>query len=1079
MHPTLRYSLRGALCGALLVSVLWAAPAVVVAPNGDDQANGGPQAPLKTLGGALARARQLRTQGEVGEIRVEIRSGAYVLAEPLALTPADSELTFAAAPGARVTVTSGQAVTGWTKWRGDVWQAPLPAAVDPSKGRIRSLFYEGKAQPRSREPNPENGDWRYTGWLFVDQPASDGDRRSFTANLRDVPPVASPQNVEVDIFPWHGWNNSVVGLAAMDVASGRIDLTADVSYHLSPGNRFRLENAPEWIDQLGEWAVDPAARVVYFRAPVSGLAKVFGGSKPSKPVLVPALPTLVQLQGDATTAQPVRNVSFIGLEFTCSLPGSAVVLDTVRECRFESCTFRDLGGTAIEFKNANRGNIINQCTFARLGASGVTMFPGTTGHCTDNVISHNLFHDLGMVDRHVAAVYAGTSNGNLIAHNLIHHMPRYAISFKHGFGRNIVEWNEIRWTNLETNDTGAIESWQWEPRQAPEYDRGNVIRHNLIADTVGLKASPGGRLVAPTFNWGIYMDDYSSRNEIVGNLIVRTVLGGICLHGGWENLCQYNISVDGTTAAVYYNNIKGRMQGNRVLNNIFYNRDQGPRIHLGGNTPEQIATHDFNLYWPQPTVQGLANVTKGEEPWQAWRGRGYDTHSEVVDPDFVNPAVDDFRLRPDSPALRLGFRATDFSEVGLRGTDMWTASVQMAALSPVKLPKQLPPEEMPRPAPLHASQPTVVAFVNTGGVNVDGLPLAEEWSGLYSVDRLLIAERPNYGGMAKSWAFASVMHDAQYLHVALDVPVPGGPDTIAGTPRWGHDDGAELCVRAVTRKGDTGPIVVLRGYPSSHLESSTEAGASSEEAAAIGAETRFAAIRSKAGWTAEYAVPVARLGVPAEDIDHFRFNIGIRKKRTNEWLAWVGTSAENWRVDEAGIVKLSPAVLKTAPQVLLNGGFDEPDGARPRHWFLFGDKVDQQGVGEVLQTLEGAGGTPCLQLSAKVPPTHGIGAMQTVPTPAAGTYLLSLYVRGKGLAVKDGEAGLIVSVRYIPIEGRGRMQARNHQQVVSKVSSLWEPMELPVEIPADTAVMTVTIQFRNATGTVWVDKASLHPVAEK
>jgi hypothetical protein len=40
--------------------------------------------------------------------------------------------------------------------------------------------------------------------------------------------------------------------------------------------------------------------------------------------------------------------------------------------------------------------------------------------------------------------------------------------------------------------------------------------------------------------------------------------------------------------------------------------------------------------------------------------------SVIADPMFVNPANYDFRLRPDSPALKMGFQQIDLSTVGPR-----------------------------------------------------------------------------------------------------------------------------------------------------------------------------------------------------------------------------------------------------------------------------------------------------------------------------------------------------------------------------------------------------------------------------
>jgi hypothetical protein len=46
---------------------------------------------------------------------------------------------------------------------------------------------------------------------------------------------------------------------------------------------------------------------------------------------------------------------------------------------------------------------------------------------------------------------------------------------------------------------------------------------------------------------------------------------------------------------------------------------------------------------------------------------GRELHSVVADPLFVDPAHDDYRLRPASPAFPLGFKPIDLGQVGLRG----------------------------------------------------------------------------------------------------------------------------------------------------------------------------------------------------------------------------------------------------------------------------------------------------------------------------------------------------------------------------------------------------------------------------
>ena len=55
----------------------------------------------------------------------------------------------------------------------------------------------------------------------------------------------------------------------------------------------------------------------------------------------------------------------------------------------------------------------------------------------------------------------------------------------------------------------------------------------------------------------------------------------------------------------------------------------------------------------------------GEGPFAQWQKTGFDRHSLVADPLFVDPSKGDFTLRPASPALKLGFEPIDTSKIGL------------------------------------------------------------------------------------------------------------------------------------------------------------------------------------------------------------------------------------------------------------------------------------------------------------------------------------------------------------------------------------------------------------------------------
>ena len=50
--------------------------------------------------------------------------------------------------------------------------------------------------------------------------------------------------------------------------------------------------------------------------------------------------------------------------------------------------------------------------------------------------------------------------------------------------------------------------------------------------------------------------------------------------------------------------------------------------------------------------------------WKAWQALGMDRHSLIADPLFVDAKKDDYRLQPNSPALKLGFKPIPVDKIG-------------------------------------------------------------------------------------------------------------------------------------------------------------------------------------------------------------------------------------------------------------------------------------------------------------------------------------------------------------------------------------------------------------------------------
>ena len=74
---------------------------------------------------------------------------------------------------------------------------------------------------------------------------------------------------------------------------------------------------------------------------------------------------------------------------------------------------------------------------------------------------------------------------------------------------------------------------------------------------------------------------------------------------------------------------------------------------------ENMVEFDYNLYFSASPGQ------EADDPFAKLHKDGYEKHGAFADPLFVDWEAGDFRLKPDSPALKMGIQSIDLSGVGL------------------------------------------------------------------------------------------------------------------------------------------------------------------------------------------------------------------------------------------------------------------------------------------------------------------------------------------------------------------------------------------------------------------------------
>jgi hypothetical protein len=220
---------------------------------------------------------------------------------------------------------------------------------------------------------------------------------------------------------------------------------------------------------------------------------------------------------------------------------------------------------------------------------------------------------------------------------------------------NLVEYNEVYNTSLETYDTGGIMAYQ----DDRAFNCKAIIRYNLVHDGVGYSSLMG----KPMFDSrGIYIDGFSSGYTVTHNICYRnSASGGIFVQGGHDIRMSNNIIADNGGPQYLHTNFMKNGANLEFTHNIVCGPDRRMALMWIYGGGEKLTRFGANTYWhPKGDIGYPVGGT-----WEAWQKLGLDSHSLLGDPRFVNPKANDYSLQPDSPALKLGFEPIDVSQIGL------------------------------------------------------------------------------------------------------------------------------------------------------------------------------------------------------------------------------------------------------------------------------------------------------------------------------------------------------------------------------------------------------------------------------
>lgn len=646
---------------------------VFVSPQGKDEWSGtlpspsGTDGPVATIGRAaeIIRGKKYAANRKPGPLTVSIRNGTYQLDEPLIFGPADAgapqaPIVYRAYPGEKPLISAGLRLKGWSVSPQGRWTVQLPDVL--AKGwNFTQLYVDGVR--RSRPHLPKTGYYRIErevapsdavrGQGFDRFGFKPGDLRQEWQNSPDI-----------EILAFHNWSVSRLRPGRIDEATGEIWLkgkTREGWYKLPKGARYRVDNLREALSEPGEFYLDRQTSILTY------LPRA-GENPQTAEVVAPRLEHALILRAGAS------NLRFEGLTFAHSnwatppagssfsfgatgMP-AAIVTTGVRNVTFDRIAVRNVAGYGVSFGPGTSFSRVVNSEFMDLGAGGMEIGTGASSVAyanlltfqgdkttASNLVENNLFSGLGRLDPAGTGIWIANAQHNVVRNNDIR--DTYYTGIQAGgtlnFGTSYTNNNFIFRNRISQlgqgvlSDMGGVYTMGVSP--------GTVVSENVISD---VRAFDYG-------GWGLYSDEGSSQIVYERNLVHDTSHESYFLHIGRDVTVRNNIFARaGATGAIGLD--PGEHQNSLVFTGNIVDWQRPGTLFRGPWNKAQLSA-DRNVYWTQ---NGRSPQAADGTNWANWTGSfGRDTNSLIADPLFVDAGANDFRLKPESPALALGFPVFD------------------------------------------------------------------------------------------------------------------------------------------------------------------------------------------------------------------------------------------------------------------------------------------------------------------------------------------------------------------------------------------------------------------------------------
>ncbi len=666
---------------------------------------------------AVAKIRKAKAAGDRSAWTVRVAPGFYSLTEPLVFLPEDSGTPESPvrwiAAGGEAVFAGGVRLAGWRDDGDGTWSAPIPKDARGRAAWFQSLYVNGRRAVRARHPNAGffqvdacqtcahtngNGVVRYVQHAVVSNAAADV-----------LATLSAQERAAVELQARVKWSYGSFSVAGWDAASRT--LTADTGreplrkWKEWPGehNLFCLENVRGGFDAPGEWFYDVTAGRVRYRPRSGERVESVEAFAPTAGMV-----SVVRLEGDPVGGRPVTDVSFEGITFALSRTdgerldggfvqqyqgqgarssGGCVYAKGAQRVSFERCRVTQTENYALRFDIGCVSNRVAGCELTDLGAGGILVGDVRSNYFARPDENSRVPHPGREIPYGDPAVAAFHPCAFITVDDC--EISQAGRVNPEGCGVLFAQVSDSSVTHCDIRDlyyTGISIGWTW--GYSGSLAQRNTVAFNRISDIgKGVMSDMGGIYTLGTSfgtcisnnvvhaissfaygGWGLYNDEGSEGVVWENNLVYDTKDDAYHQHYGRNNVVRNNILACAGKGMLAIT-LGEQHRSVTFAHNIIYWED-GKSLFADAKKAFARTGGEWTMVpSADSSERPVAHVT-----WTSnvvWCGNGPTVLDRpvpaiVVDPKFADVRARDFRLRPDSPAARFGFRPWDLQSAGRR-----------------------------------------------------------------------------------------------------------------------------------------------------------------------------------------------------------------------------------------------------------------------------------------------------------------------------------------------------------------------------------------------------------------------------